>query len=105
MRRYAEFKRRNDPLNLWLNLHPSRMEGFKIIAEACGGLSWQTPQKWATSQQVPDRYVPDVSRVTGIPHEHLSPNAARLIVAEMSARMTKAENAIKIIWNNAGENA
>lgn len=100
MRRQAEFKERQDPLNRWLNLRPSRTEGFKVIAEACGGLSWQTPQKWATSRQVPDRYVPDVSRATGIPPEHLSPNAARLIAAEMSERLAKAESAMKIMWRN-----
>ena len=100
MRRQAEFKERQDPLNRWLNLRPSRTEGFKVIAEACGGLSWQTPQKWATSRQVPDRYVPDVSRATGIPPEHLSPNAARLIAAEMLGRLERAESAMKIIWGS-----
>lgn len=84
MRRHAEFKTRNDPLNRWLNLQPSRMVGFKKISLACGGIVWQTAQKWASKCQVPDRYVPAVSALTGIPPEHLSPNAARLIAMELN---------------------
>ena len=72
--------RKSDALAAWVARQPTRMCGYRQIADA-SGVRYQSVQKWIERGSVPLGRVDAVCKLTGIPPQEVNPGLAAVMEA------------------------